>query len=136
MNRADALPLVSVVIPYFMLDEHVEETLESVHAQTYPRLEVIVVNDGVGFYTTRVLSTMIGEAFTMLAEGESIEAIDHAMTDFGWPVGPRTPISTPRRRHPPAGLTCGAALDCPRRRCPAASAGSTRARPPTPSPWS
>jgi 3-hydroxyacyl-CoA dehydrogenase/enoyl-CoA hydratase/3-hydroxybutyryl-CoA epimerase len=35
-----------------------------------------------------VLSTMIGEAFTMLAEGESIEAIDHAMTDFGWPVGP------------------------------------------------
>ena len=48
----------------------------------------IVVSDGPGFYTTRVLSTMIGEAFTMLAEGESIEAIDHAMTDFGWPVGP------------------------------------------------
>ena len=48
----------------------------------------IVVSDGPGFYTTRVLSTMIGEAFTMLAEGESIEAIDHAMTEFGWPVGP------------------------------------------------
>ena len=48
----------------------------------------IVVSDGPGFYTTRVLSTMIGEAFTMLAEGESIEAIDRAMTDFGWPVGP------------------------------------------------
>jgi 3-hydroxyacyl-CoA dehydrogenase/enoyl-CoA hydratase/3-hydroxybutyryl-CoA epimerase len=48
----------------------------------------IVVRDGPGFYTTRVLSTMIGEAFTMLAEGESIEAIDRAMTEFGWPVGP------------------------------------------------
>jgi 3-hydroxyacyl-CoA dehydrogenase/enoyl-CoA hydratase/3-hydroxybutyryl-CoA epimerase len=48
----------------------------------------IVVSDGPGFYTTRVLSTMIGEAFTMLAEGESIEAIDLAMSDFGWPVGP------------------------------------------------
>jgi 3-hydroxyacyl-CoA dehydrogenase / enoyl-CoA hydratase / 3-hydroxybutyryl-CoA epimerase len=48
----------------------------------------IVVTDGPGFYTTRVLSTMIGEAFTMLAEGESIEAIDRAMTNFGWPVGP------------------------------------------------
>jgi 3-hydroxyacyl-CoA dehydrogenase/enoyl-CoA hydratase/3-hydroxybutyryl-CoA epimerase len=48
----------------------------------------IVVSDGPGFYTTRVLSTMIGEAFTMLAEGESIEKIDRAMTDFGWPVGP------------------------------------------------
>jgi 3-hydroxyacyl-CoA dehydrogenase/enoyl-CoA hydratase/3-hydroxybutyryl-CoA epimerase len=48
----------------------------------------IVVGDGPGFYTTRVLSTMIGEAFTMLAEGESIETIDRAMTEFGWPVGP------------------------------------------------
>ena len=48
----------------------------------------IVVSDGPGFYTTRVLSTMIGEAFTMLSEGDSIEAIDRAMTAFGWPVGP------------------------------------------------
>jgi 3-hydroxyacyl-CoA dehydrogenase/enoyl-CoA hydratase/3-hydroxybutyryl-CoA epimerase len=48
----------------------------------------IVVSDGAGFYTTRVLSTMIGEAFAMLAEGDSIEAIDRAMTAFGWPVGP------------------------------------------------
>ncbi|MGH2471208.1 MAG: 3-hydroxyacyl-CoA dehydrogenase NAD-binding domain-containing protein [Candidatus Limnocylindria bacterium] len=48
----------------------------------------IVVSDGPGFYTTRVLSTMIGEAFTMLAEGEPIEKIDRAMTEFGWPVGP------------------------------------------------
>ncbi|MDQ2914498.1 MAG: 3-hydroxyacyl-CoA dehydrogenase NAD-binding domain-containing protein [Chloroflexota bacterium] len=48
----------------------------------------IVVSDGPGFYTTRVLSTMIGEAFTILAEGESIEAIDRAMTAHGWPVGP------------------------------------------------
>jgi 3-hydroxyacyl-CoA dehydrogenase/enoyl-CoA hydratase/3-hydroxybutyryl-CoA epimerase len=48
----------------------------------------IVVGDGPGFYTTRVLSTMIGEAFTMLGEGDSIDAIDRAMTSYGWPVGP------------------------------------------------
>src|SRR2546428_4133297 len=48
----------------------------------------IVVGDGPGFYTTRVLSTMIGEAFMLLDEGDSIEAIDRAMTEFGWPVGP------------------------------------------------
>ncbi|HEV8534938.1 MAG TPA: 3-hydroxyacyl-CoA dehydrogenase NAD-binding domain-containing protein [Candidatus Limnocylindria bacterium] len=48
----------------------------------------IVVKDGPGFYTSRVLSTMIGEAFVMLAEGDGILAIDRAMTDFGWPVGP------------------------------------------------
>jgi glycogen synthase len=39
-------PLVSVVIPYFQLDRHVEETVESVFAQTHEKLEVIVVNDG------------------------------------------------------------------------------------------
>jgi 3-hydroxyacyl-CoA dehydrogenase/enoyl-CoA hydratase/3-hydroxybutyryl-CoA epimerase len=48
----------------------------------------IVVNDGPGFYTTRVLSTMIGEAFAMLTEGIPMDAIDRAMTAFGWPVGP------------------------------------------------
>jgi glycogen(starch) synthase len=41
--------LVSVVIPYYRLHEHVEATVESVFAQTYPRLEVIIVNDG-SFY--------------------------------------------------------------------------------------
>jgi glycogen(starch) synthase len=39
-------PLVSVVIPYFALDRYVEEAIESVCTQTYPEVEVIVVNDG------------------------------------------------------------------------------------------
>ena len=39
-------PLVSVVIPYYRLEEHVRETVESVARQTYPRLEVVLVNDG------------------------------------------------------------------------------------------
>jgi hypothetical protein len=37
---------VSVVVPYFRLDAHVEETLDSIAAQTVPVLEVVVVNDG------------------------------------------------------------------------------------------
>ncbi|MBI2982626.1 MAG: hypothetical protein HYY42_00265 [Chloroflexi bacterium] len=48
----------------------------------------IVVGDGPGFYTTRVITAMIGEAFAMVAQGIAIDAIDRAMTDFGWPVGP------------------------------------------------
>jgi 3-hydroxyacyl-CoA dehydrogenase/enoyl-CoA hydratase/3-hydroxybutyryl-CoA epimerase len=48
----------------------------------------IVVGDGPGFYTTRVLSTMIAEAFALLAEGVGIDTIDQVMTGFGWPVGP------------------------------------------------
>jgi glycogen(starch) synthase len=44
--RPGSRALVSVVVPYFRLEEHLVETLESVRAQTYPQLEVIVVNDG------------------------------------------------------------------------------------------
>jgi 3-hydroxyacyl-CoA dehydrogenase / enoyl-CoA hydratase / 3-hydroxybutyryl-CoA epimerase len=51
---------------------------------------VIVVNDGVGFYTSRILGPMMNEASFILAEGASIEAIDRAMTSWGWPVGPIT----------------------------------------------
>ncbi|MCS7045875.1 MAG: glycosyltransferase family 2 protein, partial [Gemmataceae bacterium] len=39
-------PLVSVCVPYFNLGNYLEETLASVAAQTYPNLEVIVINDG------------------------------------------------------------------------------------------
>ncbi len=48
----------------------------------------IVVGDGSGFYTTRVISTMIGDAFALVAGGVAVDAIDRAMTAFGWPVGP------------------------------------------------
>lgn len=39
-------PLVSVVIPYFRLERYIGETLESVLAQTHPRIETLIVNDG------------------------------------------------------------------------------------------
>jgi 3-hydroxyacyl-CoA dehydrogenase/enoyl-CoA hydratase/3-hydroxybutyryl-CoA epimerase len=51
---------------------------------------VIVVNDGTGFYTSRVIGPMMNEASYLLAEGVSVEAIDQAMTAWGWPVGPIT----------------------------------------------
>jgi 3-hydroxyacyl-CoA dehydrogenase/enoyl-CoA hydratase/3-hydroxybutyryl-CoA epimerase len=51
---------------------------------------VIVVNDAPGFYTTRTLSAYMNEAGHLLDEGVSIEAIDSALTDFGFPVGPIT----------------------------------------------
>jgi len=51
---------------------------------------VIVVNDGPGFYTTRILSAYINEAGRMLDEGVAIDTIDEALMDFGFPVGPIT----------------------------------------------
>lgn len=44
--RVGREPLVTVVIPYFRLDEFVTECVESVLSQTHHRIEVIVVNDG------------------------------------------------------------------------------------------
>jgi 3-hydroxyacyl-CoA dehydrogenase/enoyl-CoA hydratase/3-hydroxybutyryl-CoA epimerase len=49
---------------------------------------VIVVRDGVGFYTSRVLAPMMNEAAYLVAEGVPIEKIDNAMLDWGFPVGP------------------------------------------------
>jgi 3-hydroxyacyl-CoA dehydrogenase/enoyl-CoA hydratase/3-hydroxybutyryl-CoA epimerase len=51
---------------------------------------VIVVHDGPGFYTTRTLSAYMNEAGRLLDEGASIESIDDALVDFGFPVGPIT----------------------------------------------
>lgn len=49
---------------------------------------VIVVNDGPGFYTTRILALYMNEALLLLDEGADALQVETAMKDFGFPMGP------------------------------------------------
>ena len=51
---------------------------------------VIVVKDGPGFYVNRILTPYINEAGRLLDQGASIDSVDNALLDFGFPVGPIT----------------------------------------------
>ena len=46
MNNQKAHELVSVIIPFYNSSKTILETLQSVEKQTYPAIEIIVVNDG------------------------------------------------------------------------------------------
>lgn len=45
-SSEENVPLVSIVVPAYNVASYVEETMRSLTAQTYPALEIIVVNDG------------------------------------------------------------------------------------------
>jgi 3-hydroxyacyl-CoA dehydrogenase/enoyl-CoA hydratase/3-hydroxybutyryl-CoA epimerase len=51
---------------------------------------VIVVRDGPGFYTSRILAPYMNEAAHLLVEGARVEDVDRALVEFGFPVGPIT----------------------------------------------
>lgn len=50
----------------------------------------VVVQDGPGFFTTRILTPFFNEGLLMLSEGGDANQIDNEMRKFGFPVGPVT----------------------------------------------
>lgn len=51
---------------------------------------VIVVQDGAGFYVNRILAPYLNESGRLIDEGATIDAVDKALADYGFPVGPLT----------------------------------------------
>ena len=78
------MPLLEVVRAKLTSDETV---VTAVALGKKQGKTVIVVNDGVGFYTTRILAPYLNEAAYLVSEGIPIESIDKALLDWGFPVG-------------------------------------------------
>ncbi|WP_424830481.1 3-hydroxyacyl-CoA dehydrogenase NAD-binding domain-containing protein [Ruegeria sp.] len=83
----ERMPLVEVI--------RGEKTTDATLARALDLLKImrktpVVVNDGLGFYTSRVVAAYTGEAMTLIAEGVDPQAIDQAATDFGMIIGPCT----------------------------------------------
>ena len=67
----DSTPLVSVVIPAYNHEKFVGESIESALGQTYPRCELIVINDGSTDGTDHVIRDIherTGDAFQYISK--------------------------------------------------------------------
>jgi len=81
----EKLPLLEV-IPHAGTDPSVIATC--VELGKKQGKTVIVVRDGPGFYTSRILAPYLNEAAHLLVEGAEIDAVDRALRAYGFPVGP------------------------------------------------
>ena len=79
------MPLLEIVKTEKTSDEALATTVEIGRRMGKT---IIVVNDGPGFFTSRVLGPFVNEALFCLTQGASIDRIDRALTGWGWPVGP------------------------------------------------
>lgn len=71
-NLSASLPLVSVIIPLYNMEEFVRETLRSVLTSSYRNIEVIVVDDGSTDASPRIVAAMAAQdARVMLLQQEN-----------------------------------------------------------------
>jgi 3-hydroxyacyl-CoA dehydrogenase/enoyl-CoA hydratase/3-hydroxybutyryl-CoA epimerase len=84
-SPVDKMPLVEIIRGAQTSDEALAKAYDVVQQI---RKTPIVVNDSRGFYTSRVIGTMVNEGLAMLAEGVHPVSIERAATQDGYPVGP------------------------------------------------
>lgn len=84
-SPVDKMPLVEIIRGKETSDEALAKAYDVVQQI---RKTPIVVNDSRGFYTSRVIGTMVNEGLAMLAEGVHPQSLERAATQDGYPVGP------------------------------------------------
>lgn len=84
-SPVEKMPLLEIIATPQTAPEVVAASVEFGKAQGKT---VIVVRDGPGFYTTRILAPYLNEATRILAEGVEPHAVDKAMMQYGYPIGP------------------------------------------------
>src|SRR5262245_44304702 len=84
-SPVDKMPLVEIIKGAKTSDAALAEAYDVV---LQIRKTPIVVNDSRGFYTSRVIGTMVNEGLAMLAEGVHPVSLERAATQSGYPVGP------------------------------------------------
>jgi len=84
-SPVDKMPLVEVIPHAGTSPQTISTTVALAKKQGKTP---IVVADRAGFYVNRILAPYMIEAMHCLLEGEPIESIDHALVQFGFPVGP------------------------------------------------
>ena len=83
-SPVDKMPLVEIIRGARTTDVAVAKALDVV---MQIRKTPIVVNDSRGFYTSRVIGTMVNEGLAMLGEGVHPMSVERAATQAGYPVG-------------------------------------------------
>ncbi|MCW2764609.1 MAG: 3-hydroxyacyl-CoA dehydrogenase [Nocardioides sp.] len=83
-SPVDKMPLVEIIRGEATSDEALARAYDVVQQI---RKTPIVVNDSRGFYTSRVIGTMVNEGLAMLAEGVHPVSLERAATQDGYPVG-------------------------------------------------
>jgi len=84
-NPPEKMPLVEIIKGSATAERALQTACKlAVDLGKFP----IVVKDSPGFLVNRCLGPYINEAARLMVEGNSPEAIDQAMLDFGMPMGP------------------------------------------------